>query len=275
MAGYKIPSCLINLLTFCLLNLLPYTMHPHTIKTLLDLNRQFYQTFGEAFAATRKRIQPGVRRIIAMLPAGGRILDLGCGSGALALELDRLWITGSYLGLDASQELLAEARRAMHAATPGGVDLRFAHADLADPDWTDLAAAQPVDAVLAFAVLHHLPGRALRTQVLHQVNGLLRESGMFVHSEWQFQNSARLMERRQPWSRIGLDENDLEPGDTLLDWRYNLPGQPEQTGLRYVHLFDEAELAELAAETGFQVVHTFSSDGESGDLGLYQVWRKR
>ena len=249
-------------------------MNPDIISTLLHLNHQFYQTFGPAFAATRRRIQPGVRRVLAGLPVGGRLLDLGCGSGALALELDRRWVTGSYLGLDSSAALLAEARAALRAAPPGGVDIRFALADLANPAWVDLAAAQPVDIILAFAVLHHLPSAALRAQVLGQAASLLPPGGVFIHSEWQFQHSPRLMARRQPWSRIGLDESDLEPGDTLLDWRQAAPGQPEQTGLRYVHLFTREELADLAAQTGFTVVDEFESDGQGGRLGLYQVWRR-
>jgi hypothetical protein len=31
-------------------------------------------------------------------------------------------------------------------------------------------------------------------------------------------------------------------------------------------------LAELAETSGFRVANTFYSDGETGDLGLYQVW---
>ena len=41
-----------------------------------------------------------------------------------------------------------------------------------------------------------------------------------------------------------------------------------------MHYFTEEQLAELAAETGFAVAESFYSDGESGDLGLYQVWEK-
>ncbi|MRR30373.1 class I SAM-dependent methyltransferase, partial [bacterium] len=194
-----------------------------TFRRLLHLNYEFYQKFGAAFAATRRRIQPGVRKVIQGLPVGGRLLDLGCGSGALALELDRLWVTGSYLGLDFSAELLAEARQALRAATPGGVDIRFAQADLTGVDWVDLAAATPVDCVLAFAVLHHLPDAAMRLKVLRQVNELLPDGGVFIHSEWQFQHSDKLMARRVPWESVGIDEAQLDAGDTLLDWRYALP----------------------------------------------------
>ncbi len=61
----------------------------------------------------------------------------------------------------------------------------------------------------------------------------------------------------------------MDPGDYLLDWRRG--GE----GLRYVHHFSPEELAELAAETGFRVLETFWSDGEGGNLGLYQVWEPR
>jgi hypothetical protein len=41
-----------------------------------------------------------------------------------------------------------------------------------------------------------------------------------------------------------------------------------------VHHFDEAELADLARLSGFEVVETFYSDGENQRLSLYQVWKK-
>jgi tRNA (uracil-5-)-methyltransferase TRM9 len=249
-------------------------MKASVVSQLLDLNRTFYQTFGAAFAATRRRIQPGVRQVIAGLPVGSRLLDLGCGSGALALELDKIWPTGSYLGLDSSRELLSAAREAVRAAHPGGVDIRFALADLSNPDWIDLAAATTIDVCLAFAVLHHLPGSRLREQVVRLVASLLPESGLLIHSEWQFQHSPRLMKRVQPWSAVGLSGEDVDPGDCLIDWRYALPGQPEPVGLRYVHLFTREELGELAVKAGFEIRSTFESDGEGGKLGLYQVWVK-
>ncbi len=80
--------------------------------------------------------------------------------------------------------------------------------------------------------------------------------------------------RVQPWALAGLDESSLEAGDTLLDWRQPAPGQPQRSGLRYVHLFSSAELAELAAQIGFRIAAEYESDGQGGRLGLYQVWRK-
>ncbi len=248
-------------------------MRPETAARLVDLNLEFYQSFAPAFAVTRRRIQSGVRRILDQLPPGGDWLDIGCGSGALAAEWARRRPTGSYLGVDFSDELLEEARRALPHPLPGNLKVDFSTANLFEPDWPEKLPQQSFNGVLAFAALHHLPDGQLRTRVLHQVHSLLLPGSLFIHSNWQFQHSPRLMARRQPWQTIGLAEEDVEAGDTLLDWRYTLPGEPERTGLRYVHLFSRPELEELAARTGFDILEEFESDGEGGRLGLYQVWR--
>jgi 2-polyprenyl-3-methyl-5-hydroxy-6-metoxy-1,4-benzoquinol methylase len=119
--------------------------------------------------------------------------------------------------------------------------------------------------VTAFAVLHHIPSRELRLGILQTVRQLLKPDGIFIHSNWQFLNSERLKARIQPWE--AGSSWDVDAGDYLLDWRSG--GE----GLRYVHHFDEAELAELAQASRFDVIDTYYSDGETGNLGLYQVWR--
>jgi tRNA (uracil-5-)-methyltransferase TRM9 len=252
-------------------------MDEKTVHFLIDLNRRFYDEFGQAFASTRRRIQPGVRRILAAVQDGQDWLDLGCGSGALAQEWSKTVPHGSYTGLDFSPTLLAEARSGLkETILPPDLTVQFFPADLSDPHWADILPREtsPVlyDGALAFAVFHHLPSRALRRRVLQKVCTLMKPGARFIHSEWQFQNSARLMERRLDWSTVGLDPSRLEEGDTLLDWRHALPGQPASSGLRYVHLFSRAELAELAAECGFKIMDEFESDGAGNRLGLYQVW---
>jgi tRNA (uracil-5-)-methyltransferase TRM9 len=236
------------------------------IRQLLHLNHQFYQTFALQFSATRQRLQPGVQRILACLPPGASILDLGCGNGELARALARRGHQGHYAGLDFSPQLLAEARRRV----PAGFVAAFLQVDLAEPDWPARLAALGLpanfDAVLAFAVLHHLPGQVLRQRVVGAAAGLLRPGGKFIHSVWQFLRSARWRARLQDWQAIGLAQDQVDPGDYLLDWRQG------GSGLRYVHHFTPAELEELAASAGLHVQESFFSDGHEGDLALYQVW---
>ena len=158
---------------------------------------------------------------------------------------------------------------------PGVFLPEFQLADLSNPSWSDSFPPASFDTILSFAALHHLPGVDLRRAVLAQVRRLLPDGGgTFIHSEWQFQHSPRLLARVQPWEKIDLGPALVEEGDYLMDWRYALPGQPaESTGLRYVHLFSLGELFGLAGDCGFQIEETFESDGQGGRLGLYQVWK--
>ena len=248
-------------------------MKPDVAEQLIQINTVFYQNFGPAFAATRRRIQPGIRRVLQLIPGQGSWLDLGCGSGALVLEWISQGRTGLYTGLDFSPSLLEEARLGLAGVQHPGLEINLLQANLGDAGWASALGGAAYDGVLAFASLHHLPGYALRLSILRQARALLSPGGFFINSEWQFHNSPRLMARVLPWQAAGLDAAELEEGDTLLDWRYVLPGQPEQVGKRYVHLFSETELARLAEESGFTIIETFASDGDGGRLGLYQVWR--
>jgi len=227
---------------------------------LLRLNREFYQTFAHPFIETRKRLQPGVMRILEGVDPAEGILDLGCGSGEAARELARRGHRGRYTGLDLSAELLAAAEDDQPHPQAS-----FVLADLADPGWYS-GLSGPFERIFAFAVLHHIPGDALRLRLMHDIRALLGLSGSLTLSVWDFMASERLRARVVPWEAIGLQEGDVDRCDYLLDWRRG--GE----GLRYVHHFSENELADLAEQAGFSVEAGFRSDGEGGRLGLYQVW---
>jgi SAM-dependent methyltransferase len=241
---------------------------------LLALNRQFYQTMGKEFSATRMRLQPGVSRVLATIPRTARILDLGCGNGELARELARRSFNGLYIGLDFSPVLLQHARGKIQPLDPNTSPVfQFIQAELANESWDEVISEQfptldqeSFDLILAFAVLHHLPGVQVRSRLLRKVRQYVSPAGNFIHSVWQFLNSPRLQARIQPWEQAGLSPTQVDPGDYLLDWRGG------GSGLRYVHHFSLQELDELAAETGFSIQSTFISDGEAGKLGLYQFW---
>lgn len=250
-------------------------MQAEIIAKLLAINEEFYQRFGAAFAATRRRIQPGVQRVLTEFIRDGDWLDLGCGSGAILAHWIQSGLKGSYTGMDFSEALLNEARVNLEKQPPHvALEVNYLRADLLDPQWPALVRQEPLTGVLAFASLHHLPGANNRLRILRQVEQLLKPGGMFIHSEWQFHNSPKMMSRVQPWRTVGLADTDVEEGDTLLDWRHALDGQSGERGLRYVHLFQKSELADLARQSGFSITDEFESDGKGGNLALYQVWKK-
>ena len=77
-----------------------------------------------------------------------KVVDMGCGTGALTASLAQRWPGADVTGVDSSPEMLAAA--AEHAV-PGRV--RFVAGDVRD--W---APGGPVDVVVSNAVLHWVPG---------------------------------------------------------------------------------------------------------------------
>jgi SAM-dependent methyltransferase len=202
-------------------------------------------------------------RLLDTLTGDESILDLGCGNGELARGLGKRKHRGPYLGVDFSPPLLRDA-----ACLPAGFPAKFLEADLARLSTSIQSLTNDHwSLVTAFATLHHIPSKSLRVDILKTVHTLLESNGRFIHSNWQFLNSAKLRARLQPWEKIGLTASDVDAGDHLLDWRRG--GE----GLRYVHQFSEEELSALAMECGFEILESFYSDGDGGKLGLYQVWK--
>ncbi|MBM4426745.1 MAG: class I SAM-dependent methyltransferase [Chloroflexi bacterium] len=235
-------------------------MHSSIAKQLIELNRRFYDQFGDSFSATRQRLQPGVRKILETIREDESVLDLGCGNGNFLRELQKRGHKATLRGVDFSLPLLRDAE-----STPG-VDFR-------EVDLTKLSAFSDqllaVDGqwsvVTIFATLHHIPSHEIRMDILKTVKNLLKPDGRFILSNWQFLNSEKLKARIQPWSRVGISDDEVDNGDYLLDWRSG--GE----GLRYAHHFSAEELLGLAEQVGMKVEASFLSDGENGRLGLYQV----
>jgi SAM-dependent methyltransferase len=230
---------------------------------LINLNRRFYQTFAQQFSATRQRLQPGVLQVIDLISSQHNVLDLGCGNGQLGSELKSRRHDGIYIGLDSNPDFLEIA----HEKLSGEKSVILHENDLTTISWDEDLPVKHFDIILAFAVLHHIPSAELREQLVNKIKSLSIPGGQFVHSEWQLLNSPRLRERIQPWEKVGLEPNQVEEGDYLVDWRHG------GHGLRYVHVFSDKELDVLARKSGFRIVESFRSDGEGGKLGLYQIWK--
>lgn len=246
-------------------------------RRLNHLNRAFYDSHAEAFADSRPRLAPGIRRVLARVAPSARVLDVGCGDGKVGRWLQRNTTGVFYLGLDASEGMLERAQR--YSGQASGVrpqasglstqPLNFIQADVAAPDWSGVLPSAAFDWVMGFAVLHHIAGREARARLLQTLAARLAPGGTLALSNWQFTRSARLMARVAPWSAIGLTAGEVEPDDYLLTWE-----RAGQRGLRYVHALAQSELRALAEGAGLTVAEIFQSDGGSGALAEYALLSK-
>jgi len=235
-------------------------MNSDTADRVIAINHEFYNRFGGEFSATRRRLQPGVKRILDSIQADESVLDLGCGNGNFLRELSRRGHEAPLLGVDFSPPLLRDAESSLGT--------KFLAMDLTNLSVIrdQLLITDYWSLITCFATLHHIPSTEMRLDILRTVRKLLKDDGKFILSNWQFLNSAKLKSRIQPWDRVGIAQDDLDEGDYLLDWRSG--GE----GLRYAHQFSAEELSGLAGQAGMKVVDSFLSDGDGGNLGLYQVW---
>ena len=234
-------------------------MNPTIAQKLIEVNRQFYTHFGAEFSATRQRLQPGVRSILDSLRGDEAVLDLGCGNGELARDLARRSFRGSYHGMDFSIPLLK------FASADYSFPVQFTQADLT-LEWASQVSNSRFQVIFAFAVLHHIPSVEMRLNLLRAIKDLLADDGKLVVSNWQFLNSEKLRARIQPWNKVDIHDGEVDAGDHLLDWRSG------GNGLRYAHHFSTEELSVLADRVGMRIIESFLSDGEGGNLGLYQIW---
>jgi ubiquinone/menaquinone biosynthesis C-methylase UbiE len=114
---------------------------------------------------------------LARLQPGEAVLDIGCGTGTLAIAAKRhVGPRGTVYGIDASPEMLARAdKKARKASVEVVLSNAIAQA-LPFPD------AQ-FDAVLSTVMLHHLPRKA-RAQCAAEIRRVLRPSGRVLVVEF-------------------------------------------------------------------------------------------
>jgi len=142
---------------------------------------------------------------LAELHPGETVLDVGCGTGALALvSKERIGATGRMLGIDPSPQMIACARHKAERAKQA-IDFQLGVIEhLPFPD-------QSCDAVLATMMMHQLPDD-LKRQGLCEIARVLKPGGRVVVVD------TKLRDMRQSQS--------APPAHTLL-WESCIQDQPQ------------------------------------------------
>ena len=131
-----------------------------------------YDTLGARFGDWDERIEGDpwerfLEELVARVPDGGRVLDLGCGNGA---KIARLAEKFQLVAVDLSKEQLRLARVKVPGAT-------LVHGDFTALDFS----AQTFDAVTAFYSIMHVPREAHRA-LFGRIVRYLKPGGLFLGS---------------------------------------------------------------------------------------------
>jgi trans-aconitate methyltransferase len=135
---------------------------------------------------------------LARLPLHGdeRVLDVGCGNGAITRALAGRLPGGSVLGVDASHDMIAFAQRTLPASDQNTVAFRIA-------DAAELPFEREFDLVVSFNCLHWVHDQAA---ALRGIARALKPSGA-AHLRFVSQGERRSLEdvieetrRSEPWA---------------------------------------------------------------------------
>jgi tRNA (uracil-5-)-methyltransferase TRM9 len=207
-------------------------------RQLIEMTQAFYRHHASSFSGTRQNPWASWQQIIdtiARTPTS--VIDYGCGNGRFAGFLQQIGFDGDYLGVDSDDALLDIAR-----SQQSGTFRAVGHPS---------EVTETAELVIAFGVLHHIPGSSNRRDFMATLARLVSPSGYLVASFW------RPEELRNFASKSSADHGmeGLETGDHLLGWNGDF------SHLRYCHHFESSEIDELSSTTGLQEVTRFNGSG--------------
>ncbi|GGQ31947.1 class I SAM-dependent methyltransferase [Streptosporangium pseudovulgare] len=134
--------------------------------------------YDHVIALTRERLWRALTVMYVAPRPGEVIVDVGCGTGSLALLLGRVEPRARIVGLDPDPDVLAVARRKAEAA---GVAVRW-HVGMGD-ELAESLGAGSADTVVSSLVLHQCPV-AVKRAVLASMSAVLRPGGRLVIADY-------------------------------------------------------------------------------------------
>ena len=139
-----------------------------------DLMEWLFDTF--MFRGKLRKLRQRTADLANIRP-GEKVLDVGCGTGTLAMEVEpRVGATGRVFGIDPGEQQIARARS---KAGRQNLPIDFQVGLIEQHDFPD----QTIDAVLSTIMMHHLSD-SLKRQGLAEIARVLKPGGRLVIADF-------------------------------------------------------------------------------------------
>ena len=184
-------------------------------------SHEFAQVVAQAIAGMNvmvaRKILPGLPGVADALHAGGGLLEVGCGTGNLQLQIAKAFPAARCTGVDIDPTGLAAARQAVSQA--GLAD----RVTIVEGDVATAVAKEAFDVVIMVEVLHEI-SPDIRPAIVRGCAGALRPGGWLVIVDETYPSS--LAEARQAEFHF-----PLQTGLEELMWGNVIPTRQEQESL--------------------------------------------
>lgn len=242
-------------------------MKTANVNRILADTPRIYDRIADDFSDTRGQWWRGFGDFNKYVKAGDRVLDIGCGNGRMAEIFAESKI--EYLGIDNSEELIKIAAErfkdrpwakfavgdALELFPPlfkgrlGGV----MEGDSKTSPWPLLEKEGKFNLVLMIAVLHHLPTKDLRLEVLKNINAALKPGGRLIISNWNLWQVIGWKKKFRYWRYLFDYQEKIKRGAWRLSDAF-VPWKPAGTETRrFIHSFGKQEMKRLLKRAGFAI----------------------
>ncbi len=226
----------------------------HSVSGHLALRISDYDVLIRRFVPAYAAMRPVQLDLLALAvpPQGGRVLDLGGGTGALAAAIAERFPSVEVEIWDTDPEMLAAARE---RCAPFGGRVHYVQRSFTEP-------LPPCDAVAACIALHHVKDMAVKGGIYREIFRALRPGGIFVNADTAVAESAVLREHAfRGWARAmaphGIDEPQAYAH--FAEWAKEDYYPPLRTELR------------MLAEAGFAEPECFWRDAAAVVFGALRT----
>lgn len=213
-----------------------------------------------------ERFEIIIQLIQATQKTVGRVLDLGCGTGSLMLQVLKNFPKANVFGIDFDPTLLPLAQQRLESF---GERAKLILADLRNDSWSKLVP-HSMDAAVSATALHWFKPQEL-THLYHKIAEVLRPGGIFLNADHTGSDhpaiQKALQENREKMRAEQLNEQADSWGSFWEDYTKALGTNAREINMRVIGQWDGG------IEEGLPLAWHFDKLRECGFHSVDCFWR--